>query len=253
MVYKMLSIEQKQQLVRDGFLPLPQIVPRELVKKAVRAINASLGERGLPPDELPILRAQSYCREIQRTDVVSDLFNETPILKVAQELLGEKNIGRQGGAQIALRFPRSDDNVRLPGPHIDGIPTATNGVPAGTLANFTALVGILLSDLPDENAGNFTVWPGTHLQYAQYFKEHNPRELIGGMPHAELPPAKQITGQAGDAVFCHYMLGHGIAPNISPHIRYAVFFRLHHREHNEHRWEVMTDLWRDWPGLQNVL
>jgi hypothetical protein len=249
----MLSVEQKQQLVRDGFLPLPQIVPRDLVNKAVRAINHSLGENGLPPDDLPVLRARSYCREIQHQNVISDLFNETPLWSIADELFGEGNIGRQSGGQIALRFPRADDNFREPGPHIDGIPTSTNGVPPGTLANFTALVGILLSDLPDENAGNFTVWPGTHLQYAQYFKEHNPRELIGGMPRVEVPPANQITGRAGDAVFCHYMLGHGIAPNVSPHIRYAVFFRLHHREHDEHKWEVMTDLWHDWPGLHDVL
>lgn len=139
---------------------------------------------------------------------------------------------------------------REPMPHLDGMYTPTNGVPEGTIANFTALIGVYLSDLPTEGAGNFTVWPGTHRLYETYFRQHTPQSLLGGMPDVELPAARQITGSAGDAVLCHYQVAHGIAGNASPHIRYAVFFRLRHVDHEGTRWECMTDLWREWAGMR---
>jgi hypothetical protein len=68
------------------------------------------------------------------------------------------------GGQIALRFPSLQDPPKEPRPHIDGMYSPTNGVKKGTINSFTGLVGVLLSDLPDENRGNFTVWTGTHNQ-----------------------------------------------------------------------------------------
>ena len=48
-----LTDEQTQRLVEDGYLQLPGAVPEERVAAARRAINASLGDRGMAPDELP--------------------------------------------------------------------------------------------------------------------------------------------------------------------------------------------------------
>jgi hypothetical protein len=62
-----------------------------------------------------------------------------------------------------------------------------------------------------------------------------------------------VTARAGDAVLAHYQLGHGIAGNASPHIRYAVFFRLWHVDHDSVRMECMTDIWREWAGMTDVL
>jgi hypothetical protein len=72
------------------------------------------------------------------------------------------------------------------------------------------------------------------------------------MPALPLPPPLQITGQAGDAVLCHYQLAHGIAGNGAPHIRYAVYFRLHHVDHEQLHWECMTDIWREWAGMRDL-
>ena len=46
------------------------------------------------------------------------------------------------------------------------------------------------------------------------------------MPEVTLPDPVPVTGRAGDAVLCHYQLAHTAGPNTSPHIRYAVYFRL---------------------------
>jgi ectoine hydroxylase-related dioxygenase (phytanoyl-CoA dioxygenase family) len=131
--------------------------------------------------------------------------------------------------------------------------TPTNGVKKGTIGNFTALIGVLLSDLPGPDAGNLAVWPGTHRSFETYFREHGPQALLEGMPQVEMPEPVQITGHAGDAVLCHYQLAHGIAGNASPHIRYAIYFRLSHVDHESVHWECMTDIWREWEGMQEVL
>ncbi len=74
-----LTDEQKRQFYQDGFIKLLGIVPRERVDAALRAINAALGERGMHPDELPTLRARSYCPEIQDAPAITGLLHETPL------------------------------------------------------------------------------------------------------------------------------------------------------------------------------
>jgi hypothetical protein len=245
--------EQKQEFFQNGVLRLPGIVSQELVVRARRAINANLGEDGMHPDDLPRLRAQSYCPPIKGEPVITDLYNATGIRDVAEQMIGEGQVKPIHGGQIALRFPRPVDppdlNFR---PHLDGMYTTTNGVKEGTIANFTALVGVFLSDVPEPNSGNFTTWDGTHRIYEEYFREHGPQSLLSGMPPVELPEAKQFTGKAGDAALVHYQIGHGIAPNISSNIRYAIFFRLSHVEHEQNHWSCMTDIWQEWGGMREL-
>ncbi len=87
---------------------------------------------------------------------------------------------------------------------------------------------MVLSEIANADMGNLTVWPGSHLQYEQYFRDGGPEALLQGMPEVPLAEPRQLTGQPGDAVRCHYQLGHGNAGNNSPHIRYAIYLRLKH-------------------------
>jgi ectoine hydroxylase-related dioxygenase (phytanoyl-CoA dioxygenase family) len=131
--------------------------------------------------------------------------------------------------------------------------TSTNGVKEGTIANFTMLVGVYLSDVLTDFAGNLSVWPGSHHIFEKHFRENGPQSLFNGMPKVELPPGHQVKARAGDAVLCHYQLGHGVTPNVSPYVRYGIFFRLKHREHDANSMEVMTDIWKHWPGVHELL
>ncbi|MDP9381783.1 MAG: phytanoyl-CoA dioxygenase family protein [Chloroflexota bacterium] len=243
---------QKQRLYEDGYVHLPGVVPRERVDAALRAINASLGSQGIDPAKLTTFRAQTYTPELRTAPEITGLLNETPLWSLAESAIGPGEIKPVTGGQIALRFPVMDTPPE-PRPHIDGMYTPTNGVPKGTIANFTALVGVLLSDLPGTHAGNFTVWPGTHHLYERYFREQGPQALLEGMPPVDLPEPVQVTGRAGDAVLVHYQLAHGIAGNGSPHIRYAIFFRLHHVNHESLHWECMTDIWQEWAGMRDIV
>jgi hypothetical protein len=247
-----LTEHQKITLYEDGVVQLPGIVPRAHVDRALRAINSSLGTLGLPPADLPRFRAQSYCPELRTAPEILGLLTETPLWNVAEALIGTGKIRPVTSGQIALRFPTLE-TPRAPQPHLDGMYTPENGVPAGTIANFTALVGVFLSDVPGDLAGNLSVWPGTHHLYERHFQQHGPQSLLDGMPPIALPAARQITARAGDAVLCHYQLAHGVAGNGSPHIRYAIFFRLRHVDHDALHWECMTDIWREWDGMAAIV
>lgn len=244
-----LSEAAKAALIRDGFVKLPGIVPQNKVASALRAINGSLGSSGIHPDNLQTFRARSYCPELQTAPEIVELLHDTPLWSLAESAIGPGTISLPGAGQIALRFPQAGA-PRDPHPHIDGMYTPDNGVPKGTIANFTALVGVFLSDVDESYSGNFTVWPGTHRSYEEYFREAGPQSLLEGMPEVELPEPIQVTAKAGDAVFCHYQIGHGIAGNVSPNIRYAIFFRLTKNGHDDVRWECMTDIWREWEGMR---
>jgi len=247
-----LTHEQKQMFYEKGYVKLPGIVPRPLIDSALRAINASIGAQGIPPDQLPILRSRSYCPELQSEPAITNLLTASPLWDMAETAIGLGCIKPVRSGQIALRFP-SMDPPGEPHAHIDGMYTPTNGVPKGTIGNFTALIGVMLSDLPGDYAGNLAVWPGTHHLFEAYFRDNGPQALLEGMPPVALPEPVQVTGTAGDAVLCHYQLGHGIAGNSSPHIRYAIYFRLSHRDHDSIHWECMTDIWREWAGMRDVV
>jgi ectoine hydroxylase-related dioxygenase (phytanoyl-CoA dioxygenase family) len=244
-----LTYAQKQALYENGYVKIPGVIPPVMVDAALRAINHSLGE-GMKAEDMATLRAQSYCRELQTAPVITDLLNNTPAWSLAESVIG--NIKPVQSAQIALRFPSVQDPPSPPHPHLDGMHTPTNGVPSGQILNFTMLLGVVLSDVPQPFSGNLAVWPGTHHLYEQYFQEHGWESLLNGMPPVELPQPEQLTAQAGDVVLCHYQLAHGITPNVSPNIRYAIYFRLYHTEHEAYNKESMTNIWLEWPGMQDI-
>ena len=243
-----LSYDQKQSIVRDGFVKIPGVVPRVMVDRALREINHAVGE-GMDTADMTRFRAQTYCPQITRSPAIGGLLNATPAWSLAESAIAEGRIQPTDCGQIALRFPSLQDPPGTPRPHIDGMYSPTNGVEMGTIGNFTALAAIFLSDVPKPFAGNFTVWPGTHRLNGEFFKEHGPESLLQGMPAVELPEPLQITGQAGDMVLAHYLLSHGCATNTSPHVRYAVFFRLTHVDHGSQKWESMADPWLQWEGI----
>lgn len=247
-----LTYAQKKEFYENGFVKIPEVVPGIMVDSALRSINHSVGE-GMDKETMTIRRAQSYCQELQSDPVIIDLLHQTKAWELAESLMGKGNIQPVHGGQIALRFPIIEDPPFQPRYHIDGMHSPNNGVPKGTIQNFTMLVGVFLSDIPHENMGNFTVWPSTHHNYESYFKEHGAESLLNGMPEVGMPEYKQITARPGDVVLCHYQLAHGIGPNVSPHVRYAIFFRLSHVDLNREKWqEPMENIWMHWPGIKEI-
>lgn len=246
-----LSEAQARFFRESGYLQIPEMVDRQLIVRARRAINISVGQ-GMDKAEMPRLRVRSFCPELREAPALMDLLLESGIWQLGQSLLGHGQVrpGSQGAAQINLRFP-VERGPQIPlEPHLDGMASKSNSVPAGQLHSFTALIGVMLNDMPYTDAGNFAVWPGSHLLNETYLRQAGPKSLLEGMPDVALGEPVQITGRTGDVVLSHYLLSHGTASNWSSEIRYMVFFRLTHIDHDRHKWTSLTNLWLQWPGLR---
>ncbi|MCY3710536.1 MAG: hypothetical protein OXG26_16725 [Caldilineaceae bacterium] len=58
---------------------------------------------------------------------------------------------------------------------------------------------------------------------------------------------------AGDAFFVHYQIAHCASPNVSPHPRYAIYFRLRHVNLKAQLYEALTDIWLEWDGMREIV
>ncbi len=242
-----LSQRQLREFVDQGFLRVPGVVPRVMLDRAVKAINHSLGE-GFPPEDAALYRSRSFCPEISGSPEIVELATKSPAWSLVESLIGEGNAKPVSGGQIALRFPMLIEPERVASPHLDGMYSPLNGVTEGTIHGFSMLLGIVLRDIDTDYAGNLMVWPKSHHQHAEYFREHGWEALLQGMPPVDRGQPVHVTAKAGDITLAHYLLGHGTAPNLSPNIRYTVYFRIYHREHDSAKSAVSP--WRDFPSLR---
>lgn len=229
--------ELAQAWVRDGFVHLPGAASRALLDPALARIHRWMA-RGMRPERAGEYRQRSACpEERDHPDFMALFLNNSAIQETLNALL--TSFRTPCHAQIALRFPELASHE--PTPHLDGMAAPGNGVPPGELRPFAALVGLYLEPVPTEQRGNLTVWPGSHRSHGRHFATHGPESLLRGMPPLQDARSRQLTGEAGDAFVCHYLLGHGVAPNLGPRIRYAVYFRVQHGEHESLAVQAMAD------------
>jgi hypothetical protein len=249
----MLTGQQKQHFHEQGYVTVRGAVPRLMVEAARQAVNHSVGSVGVREENSSQYRPAAMCDELRNLPVMTDLFNKSTVMDVAESMIGEGNVQRVGGVQIALRWPGPvGSDPGEPRGHLDGLGSGTNGTPKGEYKRgFTALAVIYLGDVPAPYSGNFTVWPRSHTFFREHFLEHGHGVLADGMPRVDLPePPLQITGEAGDIVLAHHQIVHTAAPNGSANVRYAAISRLRHVDAEANGPEVYTDIWREYPGIR---
>jgi hypothetical protein len=248
-----LSREQKQELHDDGYVVVHALVPDEQIRNARRAINQSFG-RGIDPERIAEFESRSFCPELRENSIIHDLLLTNKTLDIVEDLIGPNAVDQNDiHPQMAIRFPSLSDEVRPPSPHLDGMYTPTNGLEPGDIWSHTLLVGIFLTDVVEPNAGNFTAWPGSHHRYEKYFRDHGPESLLNGMPTIDIGEPRQVMARAGDVLLAHYELGHTNGPHVGVDPRYAVFFRVSHPQHGQQKWDAMTNIWLEWPGMTEIV
>jgi len=277
---------EKQQLIDDGFLIIRGLIPRKIVDNAVRAINSKL-----VTDHSHQTLASGH------EDPVTDLWNKTPLPSRVNDFTGplKQDPWPFKHAQIALvapgsgcgKTPDEKHSNFVPwkgwenGWHIDGLADPHNAfTPKGEIHGFTALVGVLLSDVNEPLSGEFVVYPGSHYNLARIYgrdptnltlmrkegtksleiakkEQQSDDSKRGG--NSKWPAPVHFTGKAGDVIICNFLLAHNVAPNRSPNIRYAVYFRLHSTLFPEGKfwWKCFRPVamalpWHDWGGLRDV-
>jgi hypothetical protein len=242
-VGRVLSRGQVGEFAERGFLVLPGVVPREVADAAGRAIDELV--KGEPPGA-EVRGPYNYFRSAAEAPAVAALLLGSPAFELAEGLTGPGTLMAPWQVQVALNIPPYPHRPGLH--HIDGFPPEPDGRP-GT---FTMLAGVLMSDQRGADAGNLWVWPGTHLTHAAYFREHGPDAFFaaGGYPPIRLPEPEQVTGEPGDLLLAHYLLGHNIGGNTSPAVRRAVYYRIKRAGHDPRWREFLTDPWLDYDQVR---
>ena len=242
----MLNEGQLAEFAERGFLLLAQVVPGEVVAAGSRAIDELIARE---PPGTDVRGPHFYFPAAADAPELAGLLTGSPAFGLAEGLAGPGTLDLPGQVQVALNIPPFGHR---PGrPHIDGYPTEPDGRP-GT---FTMLAGVLMSAQRELDAGNLWVWPGSHLRHAAYFRVHGPDAFFaaGGYPPVELPEPEQVTGEPGDLLLAHYLLGHNIGGNTSAAVRRAVYFRIKRTGHDLRWREFLTEPWQDYEPLRGLL
>ena len=252
-----LTPEQIREFYDRGYVKIPGAISKAMVDTARQAVNHSIGTLGPNGEDMSKHRAAQFCRDLNGSSVIMDLFNASPVVSLAESLMGEGNLQKPiRGAQVAPRFPTVIGDVPPePRGHLDGMGTGTNGMPKGVYRRgFTCFAVIYLADVPEPYSGNFTVWPGSHRFFENYFKREGLEVLSNGTPRLDLPEGPDmITGNAGDFIIAHHQMIHTGGPNASPNIRYAAIARLRHIDCDKNGNDGFLDIWREFPCVREAV
>jgi ectoine hydroxylase-related dioxygenase (phytanoyl-CoA dioxygenase family) len=238
---------------RDGFVVVRGAVAEGLLSAADEEIDGLVGQT--PPDQGdggP--GANLWFPPRERLPACEAALRQSAALSAAEELVAPLRLEHAfDHIQVATTVPPWS---HIPGgPHIDG--HAKGQDPPGS---FTLLAGILLTDQQAGSSGNLWVWPGSHQVHAQLFRERGTRALLPSGGHATLldPPAVlgprvELTGQRGDLVLAHYLLGHNGGGNTGPRPRRTIYHRLAAAGHRQ-RWEqTFLDPWTEYAPVRRAV
>jgi len=234
-----------EHLHRNGWALFPATVSDDLVATAINAIATDRADNHDPARQREYDNI-SYCPDLRDKPSISRLLTHSPARAILDRALGWNEIEYDRG-QIAIRQAHNTDKPYPPKAHIDGVGSGLNGLALGSpISNFTALVGVFLTRVDTEFAGNFTAWPGSHHRLEAHFRHRGPQAMLEGMPQIELGRPIQLFASPGDVVLCHYQLAHTAAVNRSVNDRIAIYFRVWLKGIENRRWELLTNIWNGW-------
>jgi hypothetical protein len=280
-----LTREQKLAFIDQGYIVLPNVVPKQFTDAALRVINARMGKGTGGPGEALFAKFKTWFPELCISSQILNLFYQTPVYSLIYDLLGE--FERPNAGQITMRFPgdlcvennnglgkmfdlltnlmspqnarNTSDEGMTPIPfwdrawHVDGIPIEDSQKDVTT---FSLLVGVFLHDIDEDLFGNLTVYPGSHNALAAYINSlGGPTMLKTNVIKRAQAPVEgpvQVKGPRGSVVIFHGLMAHAIAPNISPNIRYVIYYRINAKKPS-YRPEAIENIWVEYVGLKDLL
>ena len=102
-----LTEEQKQHFISEGYLQVKQAVPAKLVHAALGAINTALCKPGSNVVIDDDGSSTQYCPGVGNSDAVLNLLKHSKAWTLAQRLLGKGNVLDARKGQVALSPPNT--------------------------------------------------------------------------------------------------------------------------------------------------
>ncbi|MFI1196491.1 phytanoyl-CoA dioxygenase family protein [Micromonospora sp. NPDC020750] len=243
-VKRVLTREQLEEFAERGFIVIPDVVPPDLIAAANAAVDEQV--RARPPVDGHVGVVYRF-QQLEEAPVLAALLRDTPAFSLAEGLTGAGALEFPETVQTALTYPPFKDAREKP--HIDGGKGRKPGDPPWT---FTMLAGFFLTDQSSDDTGNLFVWPGTHRDHAQLFRERGP-EAFTTYPNVKLPERDMVRGRPGDMLLKHYLLGHNGGNNTGDSVRRTVYFRLRRRGHEATWGQALQDPWHDFAPLRGLV
>lgn len=170
-INKVLSDDDKHAFIRDGYIVLRNIVPKDMIDAALVAGDEAYNNKEFTLDESKPDAVPNFNSPIQKHPDIGGIVERTKLFPACEDLLGNGNAKCPLSAQVAYR-PQNQTCIQQGVKLTDNIPSyryhvdAANPNYATNATPFTLLVGVCLSfgqDV-DESRGQFTVWPGKFAQ-----------------------------------------------------------------------------------------
>lgn len=264
-----LTTEQKQTFIEQGFLHLPGLIPESRLS-SVQTVADTAYETGNVklPKRLRKKQAPNpeFPASVNTCSEVTSLFHDTPLHEIANDILGE------GNAQLLLDRTQVRYNVRNQG-FIDAGMTATKPHPRRRWqldepaeeyraygADYFLLFGVALSEEQEvnENRGQCTVFPGSHYVTHKTFKQAYEQRDGGDaleMFNTDKPGVgkpRRICMKRGDIFVLHQRLAATDGINVSDFVCKNVCMRVGHSQFQDIAKEfVLCDT--PWVGFGGLL
>ena len=185
-----------------------------------------------------------YYRSIGRENwMVHMLLTNAQIWRMAEQMLGEGSIALPSRLRgIYCRLPEPDNGNQSAGDHCH---TDRHSFHLGVVG--------YIDDVPP-NGGGFTVWPKSHsVFYYRHKTEHGGERTDEWQADIDFFKQKlpvECHGDAGDIIFCHHRLAHGVGYNRSKSIRKAVLGEFKKIDLEERMTKPPAEnMWDGWPGI----
>jgi len=213
-----LTEAQREQLDRDGFIVLKNILSPEQVEAIITRLEALWLEEGEQAGVEVIQEAgvRRLANLINKGEMFRPLFTHPHILEAIGQVLGPKF--RLGSLNARAIPPHTDPKMPL---HAD---TDYGGTP--DKKGFYSLTVIwMLDDFTPENGGTVMV-PGSHLSQAV------PKTALADI-YAPHPDQVVVTGRAGDVFVMNGHCWHTGGANMTDHQRRALLGHYNRADHRQ--------------------
>eukprot|EP00177_Eucheuma_denticulatum_P001174 GFKZ01002124.1.p1 GENE.GFKZ01002124.1~~GFKZ01002124.1.p1 ORF type:complete len:807 (+),score=134.79 GFKZ01002124.1:63-2483(+) len=268
-----LTTEQKETFIRDGFLVIRGAVSQDNVSSALNRIQEALEKKQYningvtkPGSKHPV---PGFHKPVKQAPEVLNLVYGSVLFSAAEELLGKGNVViRENLGQIAYtttseEFIAQGMSIDEPHPkfkwHID----AGHGKYATVGSDFSLLMGACLSDgqYIDENRGQFNVWRGSHLKthtaLSEVIAQTPTNDVVRTFKEQKLDvgdPERALL-RPGDVFIAHQRLAHAAGINLSDVVRINVYFRAIDKRLDSllHDFVRSPTPWVGFDGLKDLL
>ena len=195
-----LSDADKTFFKENGYLVVRGAVEPETVDAALDRLWEALDEDRDDPE--------SWIRKGYRTvpvggeDVIAGTTYNNPVFAMAEELVGKDKLNSSGGAGASISISRIQiENGANRVADILTVTTPLRTVCRKVLWGSFTLGATVYLDTVEKQGGGFTVWPGSHRIWAEYFRHHDLDSLPGGVAPFDLGPSYEFTGEGRRCLF----------------------------------------------------